>query len=278
MKTKELVYWSFRTVLLLVLSVGMGFPFLWMILTSLKSFDEVYQFPPSLIPSSFHWENYVDIWKMAPLGRYFLNSVFTTGAIIILQLLTIIPAAYAFARLKFKGNSLLFLLVLATMMISIHVTFIPNFLVIKQLGWFDTYLGVIVPFSTKAFGIFLIRQAFMQVPRELEEAAILDGSGHWGRMRHILIPLSASTIVTYVLLCVIWYYNELFWPLIVTNDENLRTVQLGLSRLISEEGGGKGTQWNLVMAAATVVITPLVILFIFMQRFIVKGVATTGLK
>lgn len=258
-------------------SFVMLFPFLWMLSTSLKSIDQVYVFPPTLLPEVFHWENYVEIWKSAPLFRYLFNSVFTASVIIMVQLLLIIPAAYAFARLRFKGSGFLFLLVLATMMIPDQVTFIPNFLTIKQFGWVDTYMGLIAPFSVNAFGIFMLRQAFMQVPKELEEAGILDGCGHARIMRHFMIPLSGATVVTYILLSFIKNYNELFWPLIVTNTENLRTVQLGLTRFITEGGGG-GTQWNLVMAVAVVIITPLVGLFISMQKFIVKGVATTGLK
>jgi len=279
MRLQQVAFRWFGFALLSLFSIIMLFPFIWMLSNSLKSVDQVYMFPPTLIPEVFHWENYVEIWKLAPLARYLFNSLFTASITIILQLLLIIPAAYAFARLRFKGSGFLFLLVLATMMIPDQVTFIPNFLTIKQLGWVDTYMGLIAPFTVKAFGIFMLRQAFMQVPKELEEAAILDGCGHTGIMRHLMMPLSGAAVVTYVLLSFIWNYNELFWPLIVTNNENLRTVQLGLSRFMEEGGGGSGgTQWNLVMAAAAVIIAPLVVIFISMQKFIVKGVATTGLK
>lgn len=279
MRLQQVAFRWFGFFLLILFSIVILFPFIWMLSNSLKSNDQVYVFPPMLFPEVFHWENYVEIWKMAPLGRYLFNSLFTASITIMVQLLLIIPAAYAFARLRFKGSGFLFLLVLATMMIPDQVTFIPNFLTIKQLGWVDTYMGLIAPFTVKAFGIFMLRQAFMQVPKELEEAAILDGCGHTRIMRHLMMPLSGAAVVTYILLSFIWNYNELFWPLIVTNNENLRTVQLGLSRFMEEGGGGSGgTQWNLVMAAATVIIAPLVVLFISMQKFIVKGVATTGLK
>ncbi|MFC9707813.1 carbohydrate ABC transporter permease [Paenibacillus sp. NPDC056933] len=279
MRLKQFAFRWFGFALLSLFSIVILFPFIWMLSSSLKSADQVYVFPPTLIPEVFRWENYVEIWKMAPLARYLFNSLFTASATIMVQLLLIIPASYAFARLRFKGSGFLFLLVLATMMIPDQVTFIPNFLTIKQLGWVDTYMGLIAPFTVKAFGIFMLRQAFMQVPKELEEAAILDGCGHTRIMRHLMMPLSGAAVVTYILLSFIWNYNELFWPLIVTNNENLRTVQLGLSRFMEEGGGGSGgTQWNLVMAAAAVIIAPLAVLFISMQKFIVKGVATTGLK
>ncbi|MFE5321777.1 carbohydrate ABC transporter permease [Paenibacillus sp. NPDC056579] len=274
MRLQQFAFRWFGYAFLSLSSFVMLFPFIWMLSSSLKSFEQVYVFPPTLIPEVFHLENYVEIWKSAPLLRYLFNSLFTASVIIIMQLLLIIPAAYAFARLRFKGSGFLFLSVLATMMIPNQITFIPNFLTIKQLGWVDTYAGLIAPFSVNAFGIFMLRQAFMQVPKELEEAAILDGCGHTRIMRHLMIPLSGAAVVTYILLSFIKSYNELFWPLIVTNNENLRTVQLGLTRFITEGG----TQWNLVMAVAAVIIAPLAVLFISMQKFIVKGVATTGLK
>lgn len=280
MRSYLVAYRWFGYALLSLCTFVMLFPFVWMLSTSLKSLKQVYEFPPNLIPEVFRWENYVEIWQAAPLTRYLFNSIFTASATILLQLLLIVPAAYAFARLRFRGSGLLFLVVLSTMMIPDQVTFIPNFLTIKQLGWVDTYMGLIAPFSVKAFGIFMLRQAFMQVPKELEEAAIIDGCGHARIMRHFMIPLSGAAIVTYILLSFIWNYNELFWPLIMTNNDHLRTVQLGLTRFITEGGGGgsEGTQWQMVMAIATVIIAPLVGLFIFMQKFIVKGVANTGLK
>jgi multiple sugar transport system permease protein/sn-glycerol 3-phosphate transport system permease protein len=187
-------------------------------------------------------------------------------------------AAYAFARLRFKGKNFFFILVMATMMIPIQVTFIPNFLIIKQFGWFDTYLALTLPVAASAFGIFMIRQAFLQVPKELEEAAKLDGCNHFQMIRHVMVPLSSASIITFGLFSFIWHYNDFFWPLIATNSEELRTLQVGLSSLITEEGGQEGTQWNLIMAAASIVILPLLILFAFVQKYIVKGIATTGLK
>ncbi|OGX68248.1 MAG: ABC transporter permease, partial [Paenibacillus sp. RIFOXYA1_FULL_44_5] len=221
---------------------------------------------------------YLEVLHEAPFGLYFSNSVLTTLIIIAAQLASSIFAAYAFARMTFKGKQLLFFLVLATMMIPIQVTFIPNFLIIKQFGWFDTYMGLIAPFSANAFGIFMIRQAFMQVPKELEEAAKLDGCNHFQIITNVMIPLSAASILTFTLLSFIWHYNDFFWPLIATNSESLRTLQVGLSSMISEEGGAKGTQWNLVMAASSLIIFPLIVIFMLVQKHIVKGIATTGLK
>lgn len=267
-----------RIAVLGLLAFLMVFPFLWMVVTSFKEFNQVFVLPPSFIPHPIHWENYIAAWQSAPFGMYFFNSIFTTVVIVALQLVSSILAGYAFARLNFKGKTLLFLMVLATMMVPIQVTFIPNFLVLHQLGWLDTYMALIAPFGASAFGIFLLRQAFMQVPKELEDAAKLDGCGTTLMIRHVMIPLSRSTLLTFILFSFIWHYNDLFWPLIVTNSDQLRTLQVGLSSMISNEGGVKGTQWNLVLAAATFILMPLIVLFFSVQKHVVKGISTTGIK
>lgn len=278
MRIKRRVLDGITIAVLAAASIAMAFPFIWMFITSFKSFDQVFIYPPKFIPDTFRWSNYVDAWTSVPFGRFFFNSIFTTLMIIFFQIVSSVLAAYAFARLQFKGKQLFFLVVLATMMIPIQVTFIPNFLIIKQFGWFDTYWGLIVPFSANAFGIFLIRQAFLQVPKDLEEAAKLDGCHHLQIIRHVMMPLSSASIITFTLFSFIWHYNDFFWPLITTNSDDLRTLQVGLSSMITQEGGESGTQWNLIMAASSIIIVPLLILFIMVQKFIVKGVATTGMK
>lgn len=278
MKKKRLFQDRLTLTLMLFAGLVVSLPFVWMFSTSFKANDEVFVFPPQLIPEDWLWTNYLEAWNSAPFGQYFFNSIFTTLIIVAVQLVTSVLAAYAFARLRFKGKNFLFLLVMATMMIPIQVTFIPNFLIIKQLGWFDTYLALTLPVAASAFGIFMIRQAFLQVPKELEEAAKLDGCNHFQMIRHVMMPLSSASIITFGLFSFIWHYNDFFWPLIATNSEELRTLQVGLSSLITEEGGQEGTQWNLIMAAASIVILPLLILFAFVQKYIVKGIATTGLK
>ncbi|WP_274649636.1 carbohydrate ABC transporter permease [Paenibacillus humicola] len=263
---------------LLLIALIMALPFFWMLVTSLKSFDEVFVNPPQFIPASFQWQNYAAALHAAPFGRYFFNSVSMTVLLTVFQLVTSILAAYAFARMRFKGRQTMFLMVLATMMVPIQVTFIPNFLIINKLGLFNTYWALIVPFCASAFAIFMMRQAFLQVPKELEEAATLEGCNHLQIIRHVMIPLSTSPILTFVLLSFIWHYNDFFWPLIATNDEHLRTIQVGLSGMLSEEGGSQGTKWNVVMAASSLIVSPLIVLFIFVQKNIVQGIATTGLK
>lgn len=278
MKTAQAIQNTLIVAILSVLSIIMALPFVWMFITSFKAYDEVFIYPPQFIPATFFWSNFVDVLKSAPFLTYFRNSVSMTLMITVFQLISSILAAYAFARMNFKGRQTIFLIVLATMMVPIQVTFIPNFLIVKQLGFFNTYWALVVPFCASAFAIFMLRQAFLQVPKELEEAATLDGCTHLQIIRHVMIPLSASPILTFVLLSFIWHYNDFFWPLIATNSEELRTLQVGLSSMISQEGGSKGTQWNLVMAASSLIILPLIVVFILVQKHIVQGIATTGLK
>lgn len=278
MRLRRLVSNGSITAIMAIVCIVMLLPFIWMLSTSFKTLEEIFVFPPQFIPKTFQWSNYLDAWNRAPFGLYFFNSIFTTLLIVAFQLVSSVLAGYAFARLNFKGKRLLFLIVLATMMIPIQVTFIPDFLIIKKFGWFDTYLGLILPFCASGFGIFMFRQAFMQIPKELEEAAILDGCNHLQIIRHIMFPLSTASIITFTLFCFIWHYNDFFWPLIVTNSEELRTLQVGLSSMIAEEGGDTGTQWNLIMAAASMIIFPMLVLFLAVQKFIVRGVSTTGLK
>ncbi|MCZ8511535.1 carbohydrate ABC transporter permease [Paenibacillus filicis] len=261
-----------------VLSLFMALPFIWMFVTSFKAYDEVFVYPPQFIPATLHWSNFAEVMKAAPFGTYFRNSVSMTILITVFQLVSSVLAAYAFARMSFKGRQAMFLLVLSTMMVPIYVTFIPNFLVIKQLGIFNTYWALIVPFGASAFGIFMIRQAFLQVPKELEEAATLDGCNHLQIIWHVMVPLSMSSILTFALISIISHYNDFFWPLVATNSEELRTLQVGLASMITDEGGSQGTQWNVVMAASSLIILPLIIAFVIVQKHIIRGIATTGLK
>lgn len=261
------------SVLVLITAVA-GLPFFWMVVTSLKELPDVFDFT-QLVPPNPQWGNYVMAWQSAPFARYFFNSTFTAVAILVLQFATIIPAAYGFSRLRFPGRDLLFVLVLATMMVPVQVTFIPTFVIISKLGWKDTYMALIVPFMTSAFGIFLLRQAFLQVPQDYIDAARLDGAGYLRIMRHVMVPLNFPTLVTFGLFSFVSHYNDLFWPLVATDSQEMRTIPMGLSSFIQYEGG---TRWHELMAACLFSMLPLILLFLFTQRFFIKGVASSGLK
>lgn len=261
------------SVLVLITAVA-GMPFFWMVVTSLKELPYVFDFA-QLVPPDPQWGNYVSAWQSAPFARYFFNSTFTAVAILVLQFATIIPAAYGFSRLRFPGRDLLFVLVLATMMVPVQVTFIPTFVIISKLGWKDTYMALIVPFMTSAFGIFLLRQAFLQVPQDYIDAARLDGAGNLRIMRHVMAPLNFPTLVTFGLFSFVSHYNDLFWPLVATDSQEMRTIPMGLSSFIQFEGG---TRWHELLAACLFSMLPLILLFLFTQRFFIKGVASSGLK
>jgi multiple sugar transport system permease protein/sn-glycerol 3-phosphate transport system permease protein len=260
--------------LLVLITVVAGVPFFWMVITSLKELPYVFDFT-QLVPPDPQWINYRNAWQSAPFARYFFNSTFTAVAILVLQFATIIPAAYGFSRIRFPGRDLLFMLILATMMVPVQVTFIPTFVIISKLGWKDTYMALIVPFMTSAFGIFLLRQAFLQVPQDFIDAARLDGCGHLLVMRHVMAPLNAPTLITFGLFSFVGHYNDLFWPLVATDSQEMRTIPMGLSSFIQFEGGAR---WNDLLAASLFSMLPLILLFLFTQRFFIKGVASSGLK
>jgi len=257
-----------------VVALLIGFPFFWMVLTSLKPAKDAFDFS-QLWPRDPQWITYAKAWAKAPFGWYLFNSSFTAISILIGQLATIIPAAYGFARLKFPGRDLLFVMILATMMVPIQVTFIPAFVIISALGWKDTYFALIIPFFTSAFGIFLLRQSFLQIHQDFMDAARLDGCGHLGIMRHVVVPLSVPTLITFGLFSFVSHFNDLFWPLIVTDSKLMRTMPMGLASFVEFEGG---TVWNELMAASIFSMLPLLLVFLFAQKFFVKGIASAGLK
>lgn len=260
--------------LLAAMALVVGAPFFWMLATSLKKLPDVFVFS-QVLPPEPQWGNYLTAWHKAPFARYFFNSAFTAVAILVLQFATIIPAAYGFARLRFPGRDLLFILVLATMMVPVQVTFIPAFVLISRLGWKDTYLALIVPFATSAFGIFLLRQAFLQIHQSFVDAARLDGCGHLGVMRHVMMPQTAPALITFGLFSFVAHYNDLFWPLVVTESQQMRTITMGLASFIEFEGG---TRWNELMVASLFAMLPLILLFLATQRFFIKGMASSGIK
>lgn len=264
---------SLRHVVLLAGALVVLAPFLWMITTSLKPTRGVH-LPPYLIPADFRWENYRRAWDADQFGRFYWNSVVMTAGIVAGQLITSAMAGYAFARLRFPGRQALFFLVLATMMIPIYVTLIPSYLLVKDLGWLDSYQGLIAPRIVSAFGIFLMRQHFLTIPREIEEAALLDGASHLRVLAGIMLPLSGPALATLGIFSFLFAWNDFLWPLIVTSSPEMRTVQLGLANFT----GRYGTQWTLLMAGAVTATIPALVIFAFGQRWFVRGVSMTGVK
>jgi len=248
-------------------------PFLWMITTSLKPESALYQ-APLLFPTHFHWENYAKAWQSAPFPHFFLNSLIMTVGIVLSQTLFSAMAGYAFARMRFPGRDVLFFLVLGTMMIPFPVTLIPSFLVVNGLGWIDTYNALIIPRAVSAFAIFLFRQFFLNLPKELEEAAIMDGAGRFTLFFRIVLPLSTPVIAASAIFSFLFAWNDFLWPLIVTNSPHMRTVQVGLALF----QGQYGIFWTLLTAAATIVTLPAILAFVAAQKQFIQGITNTGLK
>jgi multiple sugar transport system permease protein len=258
-----------------VTAVAVMLPYIWMVSTSLKGSKEVFAYPPTWIPQDWRFQNYVDAWNAAPFGRYFFNSVLIALIVTIGQLITCSLAAFAFARMEFKGKNLMFALFLSTTMISTQVTLVPSYLVLKHLNWLNTYQALSVPFLANAFGVFMLRQYFMTLPQELEDAAKLDGCGRLRFLWQVLLPLSKPIIASQALFAFMGNWNSYLWPLIVTTSEDMRTLQIGLRYFVSQEGG---TQWGVFMAATVFVSVPIVILYLIIQKSFVEGIATTGIK
>ncbi len=271
-KTAFAVFWY---IVLGATTVVVMLPYIWMVTTSLKGADEVFAYPPTWIPQAWRFQNYVDAWNAAPFGRYFFNSLVVAVTVTIGQLITCSLAAFAFARMEFKGKNVMFALFLSTTMISTQVTLVPAYLVLAKLHWLNTYQALIVPFLANAFGVFMMRQYFMTLPRELEDAAKLDGCGRLRFLWQILLPLSKPIIAAQALFAFMGNWNSYLWPLIVTTSENMRTLQIGLRYFVGQEGG---TRWGLFMAATVFVSLPVMIFYFVIQRSFVEGIATTGLK
>jgi multiple sugar transport system permease protein len=274
-RAQKRVFAVFWYIVLGITAVAVMLPYAWMISTSLKDPQEVFTYPPSWIPRAWRYENYADAWQAAPFGRYFLNSLFVALIVTVGQLVTCSLAAFAFARMNFRGKNVAFALFLSTTMISTQVTLVPSYLVLKNLGWLDTYMALIVPFLANAFGVFMMRQYFMTLPQELEDAAKLDGCGRLRFLWQILLPLSKPIVASQALFAFMGNWNSYLWPLIVTTSQNMRTLQIGLRYFVSQEGG---TQWGVFMAATVFVSLPIVIFYLVVQRSFVEGIAKTGIQ
>ncbi len=255
-------------------AVGAGFPFFWMVMTSLKTRGEAMSVPPTVFPAAPQWHNYLDAWRAAPFGRYFLNTSIVCVGVVLGVLVTTVLASYAFARLEFWGKNAIFALFLATMMIPFEATLIPNYVIVTWLNWYNTYLALIVPWTANVFAIFLLRQFFVSIPQDLYDAAALDGCGHLRTLWNVALPLARAPLAAIVIFNFLWSWNSLLWPLMVTGKTELRPVQLGLSYFVQAEGN----EPHLQMAAATFVILPIILLYFAAQRQFIEGIASSGLK
>ncbi|HEX2863236.1 MAG TPA: carbohydrate ABC transporter permease [Deinococcales bacterium] len=268
-----------RAVTFVLLAAGaavMLFPFLWMLSTSLKPSTAVLTMPPQLVPAEPTLQPYADVAATFPLVRVLLNSVFVAVLTTAGQLLISAMAGYAFARLPFRGRGLLFTLYLSTLMVPFAVTMTPLFIVVKYLGWTDSYAGLIVPGLFSAFGTYFMRQYFLGLPRELEEAATLDGATATRTFFSVMLPQAGPALATMGVLGLMASWNSFLWPLLIVTNPNLMTLPLALSTLQGLHPGQ--TEWNLVMAGAVVSVVPMILVFLLAQKWVVAGMANAGLK
>nr|WP_206695925.1 carbohydrate ABC transporter permease [Bacillus subtilis] len=261
--------------LLVSLSIVFIFPFLWLVGTSLKPENEAISFPPSLLPKVWDFANYIDVFTIVDFGQYYLNSIIVTVATVIGTVLSSTLVAYGFARIKGKGRDVWFILLLATMMLPPQVTMIPVYMIFAKLGWTNTFLPLIVPaFFGNAYFIFLLRQFFKTIPKELEESAYLDGCSTLGIFWRIVLPLSTPAVITVALLSFMWTWNDFLGPLIYLNDDSKFTLALGILQF----KGALLIEWGPMMAASVLIILPLIIMFFVGQKYFIEGIATTGGK
>lgn len=271
---KKVVSKSLIYILLIIGALFILVPFIWMISTSLKPSNEVLIIPPKFIPSKIMWENYKTAWEAAPFKTYFKNSIIVTVSVTIGELITTILAAFAFSKIKFKGRDLIFTLLIATMMVPGEVLTIPNFVTLSKLGWIDSYKALIIPWCASVYAIYLLKQHFMSIPDELYNAAKIDGCTDFKFLWTIMVPLARPAIMTLIILKVISSWNSFFWPLIVTNSQDMRTLPLALSAFTNEFG----TDYNVLMAATNIIVFPVMIFYIILQKHIISGVSKQGIK
>lgn len=282
-----------RHSILLNVALGLGaltmlVPFLWMVLTSLKSPAELAQFPPSLLPEEWLWSNYADTLKAAPFALYFRNSLIISIAHTVITLALGSMAGYALARIYFRGREAIFLAFVAMLMIPTYTKIVPQFLIVKfmplfggndifgqgGIGWLNSWWALIIPGGLSASAIFLFRQFYLSLPKELEEAARLDGLGEFRIWAQIYTPLIKPAVATVGLLTFQESWNNFLWPLLVTQSADLRVIQVGLAVFQQLDG----TQWQLLMAGTTMATVPMVLLFIFAQKYFIQGFTNAGIK
>ncbi len=262
-------------IVLVIFVIGALFPFYWMVATSIKTLTESLQSPPTLLPRHAQFQNYATAFHQAPFGRYFVNTLFIAGVTVFCNLATSVLAAYAFALTDFPGKRVIFAILLTTLMIPFEVTLIPNFILIKNLHMYNTYWAQIVPWAAGTFGIFLVRQFFLSIPKEIFEAAVMDGASSWGVLWKVAVPLARPALVTLALFSFIGSWNAFVWPLIVTTSDAVRPIQVGLRQLTSDAGNNN---FPILMAGTALTIVPIAILYFFVQRQLIEGVASSGVK
>ncbi len=264
---------GYAAMLLCLLAIGL--PVYWMVIGAFKQPAEIYRMPPTWVPQQPTLENFAGAWNSAPFGRYYVNSLITTVAGSAFEIFFAVTTAYAFAFLRFPRKEWLFVLLLAALMVPAQVTILPNYLTVANLGWVNTYTGIIVPGAAVAYGAFLLRQYFRTLPLEVLDAAKVDGAGYLRTLAAIVVPLAKPAIISFALLSIVAKWNDFLWPLIVTNTRDMRVLPIGIYWLRVEEGA---IDWGVIMAGTLFVVVPVVLVFLAAQRYIVDGIAAGAVK
>jgi multiple sugar transport system permease protein len=260
-----------------VLAAGallMAFPFLWQMVTSVKTYTDSIQVPPTLLPAIWDFANYAEVFEVLPFGQMFVNTVLMTLGRTIAQIVFCAMAAFAFARLRFPGRDVIFVIFLSVLMVPSELFLLPQYQIMANLGWLNTLQALIVPGMFNAFGTFLLRQYFLTLPVELDEAAELDGCNPWKTFWHVTLPLAGPGLVTLAVLAVLYSWNDLMWPLIVNTKREAMTLTVGLATL----QGDQITDYPVIMAGSVMATIPILIVFIVLQRRVIEGIAFSGLK
>ncbi len=260
--------------LMLLLLLAVLYPFLWLIVSTIKVDADLVKYPPTFFGGQYTFSSYVKVWQSIPLLNFLVNTVIFGGSVTVISLLFDSLAGYAFARYSFKGKNILFTFILITMMIPFQVLMVPLFVEVYKLGILNTYTGLIVPRMADAFGIFLMRSAFLSLPKELEEAARIDGYNEFQIYSKIMLPLVTPAVITLAIFNLMGNWNDLLYPLMLTSTTKMRTISAGLAMFV----GQRTLEYGPTLAAAAISLLPLLVLYVFAQRYFVQGIATTGMK
>jgi multiple sugar transport system permease protein len=274
MKKRSLKKTIFIHFVLITGAFIMIIPFLWMISTSLKTYAQSVQYPPTIFPSDLQFSNFIEVFKNMSFLDYYWNTIIMTVGRTVGQLFFCSLTAFAFARMNFKGKNFLFILILSVLMVPIQIVIIPSFVVMRELEWINTFYALIIPGIFSAFGVFLLRQFFLSIPKELDESAKLDGCSFFGIYWRIMLPLSRPAMVALAIFAIISTWNDFLWPLIMTNSDDMRVLSIGISSF----QGQYSTQYPLLMAGALMSTAPMIIIFIILQKYFIEGIAITGSK
>ena len=274
MTAGEIMLTVLKYAVLLALTVVVLVPFVWMISSSLKTSIDVFSIPMRWIPQEFHFENYLQIWERVPLATYFKNTAVLAVIVTFMQILTSSFAAYAFAKMNFKGRDLLFMCYIGTIAVPWQVYMVPQFIMMRSIGLYDTIWALVVLQSFTAFGVFLMRQFYMGIPNDLSEAARIDGLSEYGIWARIILPLAKPAIATLCIFPFVNTWNDYMGPMIYLTTDIRKTIQVGLRRFIQ----AYSADYNLIMAASLCSLLPVTIVFLFLQRYFIEGIATTGMK